>query len=780
MAKAKVPNMDNIAEIVLPHLLKLCASTKKIAADKANESITVIILNGSYNIYLMKLIWSACDDKNVQPRKFATGWLKTLVGKYREHKHVFEKGDALSLFEKCLKKGLADGNPDVRVSMRPAFFAFERLWPERSAGILSALSDQHRKALVNESAQTASVPAPVKAATAAVVKPVAKPKQSIKDAIAAKRQAVKIEETKKCERRISTSSSDSTESSRARAVSLNATTAAKIPRPSRAMVNVIPSSSNSRAAPVAPTNRSSSNPRPAPPTATTRTLSSAPVRPTRLMKKPTATEVKRPVTPGPIATMAAGAFSPKREVVSPILTLLRDRSKSPVPVSPVLMEMTTTSEPSIKQEAVSSKYSTLHGDRSTSPVTRGSMSTTAVTGFSPKRELASPPLINILRERSRSPASSVKSTSKASEVLSATSFDRPIMPVLSRKEGLARKALEELPVNEPINRPESIKPTHGEAVSQEKWMKVERQQLTLSNPWAKGEPHLRPTSVEGLRHKMVIRVNELRCGNYRLSTFRHIQTVIQGSWPVLGNDPQLFDELLFAIFNIIESWSMADPSAVYACGSDLYTQVLITLRVMFRHYNLLFSTYYPRALCALLSAAKSQDDNTHMRFGLEDTVKAVVAECDIGNLEDSIDSVLDYIESYTDRHYRQPEYLALLALTELMQRSDPERLCKPEDQATRLGRLAARAIRSQYPEMRSRAVEFAVAYASFLADDKWFWQSVSEVSTDSARLLTYYFTKEQVMHSFRVDDELIDHTYGAEPFPLVCYPRYRLPFHRPH
>ncbi|KAL8807718.1 MAG: hypothetical protein Q9182_000529 [Xanthomendoza sp. 2 TL-2023] len=735
MAKAKIPNMDNIAEIVLPHLMKLCAATKKIAADKANESITLIITNVSYNIYLMKLIWSACEDKNVQPRKFATGWLKTLVGKHREHKHVFEKGDGLLLFEKCLKKGLSDSNPDVRQSMRPTYWAFIRLWPERSDAILSALSDAHRKVLMSESSGTTSAPAPPKAAATTATKP----KTSIKDTIAAKRQAAKADSRLAAPATL-TASSSSTSQPVPPAVSTSSSSTSR----SAAPANSATSSSTSHPVPPA---SSSSTFRPPPPVPTTRSLSSAPVRPSRAMKKPTAIEVKRPISPGSITSMAAGGFSPKREAGSPILTLLRDRSRSPVSPKP--------------------------------------MSTTAARGLSPNREIMSPPLITILRERSKSPPPSINSPSppiklpappakspappvkpatEAFEIPRVISFDRPMKPVLSRKEGLARKALEELPINEPLKRGSSTKRAHGEAVSRDKWVKVERHQLNLSTP--KDEPNLRPASVESLRHKMLVRINDIRCRTYRISTFREIQIIIRGSWPVLGDDPELFDELLFAVFDLIEHWDMADPSTLRDCGSDLYTQTLITLRVMLRYHNNLFSIYYPRAICALLSAARSQQDSTHMRFGLEDTVKAVINECDVGNLEDSIDSVLDYLETYIDPLCHQPEHLGLLALIELMKLSDPERLCRPEDQADRLGRLAARAVRSPFPEMRSRAVDFAMTYASFLADEKRFWQLASEVSNDRARLLTYYFTKERVLQAFKVEEDLLDRAYSAPTIPL--------------
>ncbi|KAL8724873.1 MAG: hypothetical protein Q9166_007702 [cf. Caloplaca sp. 2 TL-2023] len=684
MAKAKILNMDNVAEIILPHLIKLCASTKKISADKANDTVTVVIANISYNIYLMRLIWSACDDKNVQPRKFATGWLKTLVGKHRENKHVFEKGDGLSLFEKCLKKGLADSNPDVRQSMRPTYWAFIRLWPERSEGVLSALSAQHRKVLTSEPAETA--PAPIKAAAASKSAP--KPKQSIKDAIAAKRQAAKVEKTTVPQRKVSTSSSSSEK-----------TTITK------------PKFSTS----------SSSNPRPAAVATTTRTLSSAPVRPARTMRKATATSK----------------------------TLSPDLSKSAIEVS----------KASSPKPAAEANRPASAGSIAAMAAPAFSRQRSSSLGLSPSRELVSPPLITMLRERSRSPAAPVQTTSMASEVPIAMSIERPITAIYSRKEGLARRALQELDINEPVNRPVDDKPAHGEDVSREKWVKVERHQLSLSSP--KEEPYLRPSSVDSLRNKMLTRINDIKCGTHRLSTYRQIQCIIRGGWPVLGHDPELFDELLFAIFDVIESWGADDLGMVRECGSDENTQVLLTLRVMLRYHNTLFSTYYPRALCALLSAARSQDDSTHMRFGLEDTVKAVINECDIGNLEDSIDSVLDYLESYTELHYRQPEHLGLLALIELMKASDPERLCRPEDQADRLGKLAAHAMRSTSSEMRQRACDFAMTYASFLADDERFWKITSDIGNDRARLLTYYFTKERTMQAFRVEEELLKHAFRA-------------------
>ncbi|KAL9059195.1 MAG: hypothetical protein Q9206_001608 [Seirophora lacunosa] len=188
--------VDGIKPLV-PGIIKainslLCASTKKIAATKAEKTANTVIFHSSYNTYFLREIWSACQDKNVQPRKSAALWLQTFVSKHRQNKTSFEKGEGVSLFEQCLKKGLSDGNADVRKSMRPAYWAFIRLWPKRSEDILSTLSDQHRKVLLTETADVASTLGPAKTTVlAAAATTVSKPKPSIKDTIAAKRQAAK-------------------------------------------------------------------------------------------------------------------------------------------------------------------------------------------------------------------------------------------------------------------------------------------------------------------------------------------------------------------------------------------------------------------------------------------------------------------------------------------------------------------------------------------------------------------------------------------------------------
>jgi CLIP-associating protein 1/2 len=134
MAKASGTGLDSMVEILLQSLIKLCANTKKITAANGDVTVNAVVAHVTYNVRLAQHIWYACQDKNVQPRTYATGWLKTIIMKHRHHKHALEHAGSLDLIEKCIKLGLADRDPKVRESMRPTFWAFARLWSERSEG----------------------------------------------------------------------------------------------------------------------------------------------------------------------------------------------------------------------------------------------------------------------------------------------------------------------------------------------------------------------------------------------------------------------------------------------------------------------------------------------------------------------------------------------------------------------------------------------------------------------------------------------------------------------
>lgn len=683
LAKTKLFALESTLESIFPHLIKLCAATKKISANKAESTADAIVSNGSYNIYLLRQIFSACDDKNAQPRKAATLWLKTLIGKHRFNKRAFERGEGLALFEKCLKKGLSDSNPDVRKSMRAAYWAFVRLWPERSEGILSTLSEQHRKVLITETADTAPVPGPAKATAIAATKSAApKAKTSMKDAIATRRQAAKAEKA--------------------------------IPEP-------------------AISTSSTSNTRPAAVTNTTRTLSSAPVRPSRFVRKATATskpmtldisksanevpratstsdrpvtpvENKRPASAGPttppIIDMAKGLFEKARGALSP---------KSENPVSPTWRPQTP--------------------EKGKQPLSPGTIAMMAKAGWDAFRETeASPPT---------TPPTVVKRSKAECEALRQTPVDLPEKPILSRKEGVARKPLKELPVNEPVTAKmrDLSKVDVKDMTPKEKWDNVERIHRRAS-------PRIKFQSTDALRKQMRAHVEALKapCG---IDTFHAIQSIIKTNWLVLDEEPEMFDDIIFTIITHLE----ADDYHTYGAhptGHDRSTQMLIILNLLLENHCSLISLYFPRLFCATMAAGRNVHYKTHMQTCIHESIKAMVRECAVSDLEDGMDAILDVMETNpSPRLHPQEESLGLHTLKLLMKRSACFcRPYKPEDQEIRLALIGVRATKSKYPEIRHQAVDMLMEYRVFQANDDKFWRNISTIGNDVSRLLTYYYEKE--------------------------------------
>lgn len=132
LARTVGPGLDPMVELLLQNLIKLCGGTKKISSQQGNVTVDIIISNVSYNVRILQHIWLACQDKNFQPRVYASGWLKTLLKKEINHKSHLEHTGGLDLIEKCINKGLRDANPGVRENMRSAYWAFALMWPSKA------------------------------------------------------------------------------------------------------------------------------------------------------------------------------------------------------------------------------------------------------------------------------------------------------------------------------------------------------------------------------------------------------------------------------------------------------------------------------------------------------------------------------------------------------------------------------------------------------------------------------------------------------------------------
>lgn len=132
LARTLGPALDPMAEIMLQSFVKMSAATKYISAQNGYHTVDTIFQNVSYSARLMQHVWFAYQDKNVQPRTYASGWLTMLIKKHSQQKSLIEHSGGLELVEKCIKKGLADPNPKVRESTRATYWVFAQVWPDKA------------------------------------------------------------------------------------------------------------------------------------------------------------------------------------------------------------------------------------------------------------------------------------------------------------------------------------------------------------------------------------------------------------------------------------------------------------------------------------------------------------------------------------------------------------------------------------------------------------------------------------------------------------------------
>ncbi|KAI4727164.1 hypothetical protein E4T49_05028 [Aureobasidium sp. EXF-10728] len=194
LARTLGPALDPMVEIYLQTFVKMCAATKNIAAQNGNQTVDTIYQYVSYNIRTMQHVWVACQDKNVQPRTFAAGWLRTILSRQAGAKSHFESTGGLELAEKCVKHGLNDSQPKVKEAMRATYWALAKVWPNRAELIMNTLDPKAKLALekhsLNPSASTSSA-STLRASTAS--RAGAASKSSVRDAIMAARKKAQAE-----------------------------------------------------------------------------------------------------------------------------------------------------------------------------------------------------------------------------------------------------------------------------------------------------------------------------------------------------------------------------------------------------------------------------------------------------------------------------------------------------------------------------------------------------------------------------------------------------------
>ncbi|CAD6447071.1 3170b344-e5c7-4413-aaa2-2160c3b4befc [Sclerotinia trifoliorum] len=720
VARTAGPGLDPMVEILLQNLIKLCGGTKKISSQNGNATVDIIISGVTYNHRIMQHIWLACQDKNVQPRTYATSWLKTLLKKEAQHKSHVEHSGGLELIEKCLKKGLADANPGVRENMRSTYWTFAQIWPARAEIIIEDLEPTQKRLLENSSDNPN---APKKAAAAAVsTRPglgfskstTGPPRPSLRETMLAQKKAQMASKN--------------------------------IPsRPGSAMstfspTRTVPTKSSSESAPTRPYLEAN---------ASRGGLSVAPMRPSKSKRPELA---PRPATAGPYSVRRTNQASSEANASPSSSTTARPpRSKTPVATSspqarraPVPRPNTShTSHPTQSNQPTQSTY--------TSPA---KTVPAKVTTASP-RLAASPHISSPVRTRTKSvPGLPLSSPTRADEdftmvVPTITGLERirseKVSQVFESSDGEDIKA----PVNQPMKvyedpfsstddtttpRPTVTASVLEEVPVNEDAMNLSRNSIGELDGEGIKNPPMSPDKLKQTTKLLDSGIAKIKGKTLDAHGFRKLQTMIRDNKAVWGDGR--FPALVMGLFEYLEEpLTNLSPAKV----QDVKAQILATIKVLYKNYREYFQPYTAKGFHSILVTRSCYDARTHIVSGLELLADELVT---LANPKDTISTILNSLsdEEMTLEGCRKLS----MGLHILKQTLDVKSEVELDDaEIDSILALAAKCLESKESGVRLDAVVLCVSTHARIGEAR-FWSGIGgRVSGDPKSLITYYIVKRQ-------------------------------------
>ncbi|KAI2621138.1 ARM repeat-containing protein [Hypoxylon sp. NC1633] len=706
------PGIDPMVELLMQTFVKLCAATKKITSQYGNTTVDIIVGKATYNARIMQHILGACQDKNVQPRTYASGWLKTLLKKEAHHKSHLEHGGGLDMIEKCIQKGLNDANPGVREKMRSTYWAYAATWPARAEAIMDNLDSTAQKLLQrdpnnpNSPKKTDPAPRPglgLSKSTMSSAKP------SLREAMMAQKKAL---------------------SSR------------NLPaRPGSAMAAVSPvrtvsNSSNASSAfhATAPATRT----RPETSTKSHGGMSVAPMRPAR--RRPDIAQ--RPATAGPYsvrthdgpsreqtspsddkklktATPKTISGSPRRTAPRPRPGHTATASESSVPTPSKAAASKAVASPKASPAKVKPPVPDFN---SSSPANANEDFTLVVPSIAQLKEsvkLASPksspkaPLVLEDEEATVIPKSATTTPSKALKVYEDPfTEDDQATPRPMTNGAVERPVLEDKPVNE-----DAANLPHPPAETND----------------APGSPLSSPEKTRQNTRLIESGIARVKAQTLDVHGFRKLQSLLRDNKVLLHDDK--FDPLLIGLFEYLESsLDNLSPEKV----QDVKAQILATIKLLLKKSRDRFQPHVARGLEALLAARTRYDARTHIVSGLELLADELVMIGDPDEITVTMTKNLGKMDMDTSGH--RSLSMGLHVLKELV---DSRTSFVPNDgEVAGLLGLATRCLESKESGVRMDSVQLCVALHARLGEAK-FWESMKGVRDDPKSLITYYIVKRQ-------------------------------------
>ncbi|EKG14228.1 Armadillo-like helical [Macrophomina phaseolina MS6] len=791
LARTLGPSIDPAVEIMLQNFIKMSANTKNIAAQNGNVTVDTIFAHASYNNRMMAHVGFAIADKNVQPRIFSAGWLKTLLQKNAAHRGHFEHVGGLESSINIIKKGLVDANPKVRENYRATYWAFSKMWPDKAEAIMESL-DAKAQGLLQKDPNNPNAPAGSAGGKGTVSKLKSQAsRSSLKDTIAAQRKAALAarkmpERPGSAQATFSPVKSTSSTQERPPAGSLSKSYHG---RPPSAL-------SNSRTQPGDKSSSASSG---------GGSLTAKPVRRPRM--------APRPQTADPYASRnknaehaetpsMSPAGSPEKNTTkkastlrgrprapssknSPITSPPRSKSRleaihrkspsidsvtaSPSKAEDLTMVMPSRQRPSLDNALTDGRlgghndddsftmviprvdFSRSENQRFSSHTSPSKIPSPRPLSLSASLGISSPELRALAQNKTPKPKSPERSANDPISTEEVKVYEDPFAGEAQKPSGDEKPVLGELPVNEQ-NRDRRMGSETPDAD------RADISDGQKSNGAANGGEEVVQDRAEVLRTRRLLAsgIERIRAKTLDAHGFRRLQDVVKGDLDIWGEQDQRFGELLMALLEYLES--PVDTKTPNIKAQNLKTQVLGTIRAMLILHRKKSGPYYARALCSVLASRAQWDTASHITTEIEKTADEIVK---YGQTTDLISGILDFLDSANapnspasavSSDQSRPASaspsprtvtLSLQTLSNLLQVSAAKNVPVADAQAQQLGHLAVKFLGSLDPDVRRADMDFCVQLHERLGgeQDGGFWKAVSGADKGHLNLITYYLAR---------------------------------------
>ena len=721
------PGMDPMVELLMQTFIKLAASTKKISSQLANTTVDTIIARVTYTTRIMQHIWAAVQDKNVQPRTFATGWLKTLLLKQASHKSQVEHGGGADLVEKSISRGLNDPNPGVREKMRGTYWVFFGIWPARADAIMNKLDATAQKLLLRDSNNPNSPPKREPGGGA-------RPGFGLSKSTLGASSKPSLRETMMAQKRANL-----------------ATKRNNLPqRPGSAMSHFSPVRVASTTSTVSAATTAST-------TSTVRGLahsgvSGAPVRPTR--KRPEM--AARPATAGPYSVRGHD-IPGNHEATSPNEAKPRTRPPKTLDPSPKkaagrrpghapYASESSISSPSklVSQKSAPSPRTTTPGVRpvamtshlqSSSPGKAEDKSledfTLVVPSVHPPKVLGGPALVteNDLSPVLKEPEESLRQASPVGQVKQEASV--PISPSSDATAKPVKVYEDPFTEDQATPRPQSFQ-TPSSVLEDKPVNENTTPSIRPENGVSDGSPS--PEKTRQNARLLDSGITRVKARSLDVHGLRKLQSIIRDNKAVFTDDK--FDALVMGLFEYLES-PLSNLEAEKA--QDTKAQILSTIKLLLKKTRDSFQPHVSRGLEALLTARACYDSHIHIVSGLELLANELVA------LGDASEMVMTMTKRLANKSIDECEggrslsmgMHVLRQVIEVKGDYQPSELDLKE-----LSALASRCLESVESGVRMDAVQLCVSL-HFRIGEPRFWETLRGVKDDPKSLITYYVVKRQ-------------------------------------